>query len=139
MCAYGRKPPETTHEVGYWLGQPFWGLGIATEALRAMIDYIFSETDIDIIGGAARVVNPAPAGAGEVRLPVVGRRPVPRARARRLGAGGPLPAGAADLGLAPRLGLHRHAHAAGTGTLTGTGRAASSAARTSRAGVRSGL
>ncbi|WP_332118509.1 GNAT family protein [Azorhizobium caulinodans] len=59
MCAYGRKPPETMHEVGYWLGQPFWGLGIATEALRAMIDYIFSETDIDIIGGAARVVNPA--------------------------------------------------------------------------------
>ncbi len=23
-------------EIGYWLGEPFWGRGIATEALRAM-------------------------------------------------------------------------------------------------------
>ena len=26
-------------EIGYWLGEEFWGRGITTEALRAMVDY----------------------------------------------------------------------------------------------------
>jgi ribosomal-protein-alanine N-acetyltransferase len=26
-------------EIGYWLGEPFWGRGIATEALRALTAY----------------------------------------------------------------------------------------------------
>ena len=26
-------------EVGYWLGEPFWGRGIATEALAAVARY----------------------------------------------------------------------------------------------------
>src|SRR6185436_18701177 len=26
-------------EIGYWLAEPFWGRGIATEALVAMTDY----------------------------------------------------------------------------------------------------
>ena len=26
-------------EIGYWLGEPFWGRGIVTDALRAMTDY----------------------------------------------------------------------------------------------------
>ncbi len=59
MCGYGRRPTEPTHEIGYWIGEPFWGRGIATEAMRAVIDYVFSETDIDLLCGAARVVNPA--------------------------------------------------------------------------------
>ncbi|WP_341988767.1 GNAT family N-acetyltransferase [Azorhizobium sp. AG788] len=59
MCGFGRRPPETVHEIGYWIGEPFWGRGIATEAMRAVIDYVFSETDIDLLSGAARVVNPA--------------------------------------------------------------------------------
>lgn len=33
-------------EIGYWLGEPFWGLGIATEAVRQMIEYIFYYFDI---------------------------------------------------------------------------------------------
>jgi [ribosomal protein S5]-alanine N-acetyltransferase len=28
-----------TAEIGYWLGEPFWGRGIATEALRAVTAY----------------------------------------------------------------------------------------------------
>ncbi|GGF78333.1 N-acetyltransferase GCN5 [Azorhizobium oxalatiphilum] len=59
MCSFGRRPPETVHEIGYWIGEPFWGKGIATEAMRAVIDYAFSETDIDQLAAAARVVNPA--------------------------------------------------------------------------------
>ena len=26
-------------EIGYWLGEPFWGKGITTDALRALTDY----------------------------------------------------------------------------------------------------
>ena len=31
-----------TAEVGYWLGEPFWGRGIATTALKQLTDYAFS-------------------------------------------------------------------------------------------------
>ncbi|MFN0203419.1 MAG: GNAT family N-acetyltransferase [Bacteroidia bacterium] len=33
-------------EIGYWLGQPFWGKGIATEALNQMTEYAFHSFDI---------------------------------------------------------------------------------------------
>lgn len=33
-------------EVGYWLGEPFWGQGIATEAVRLMVEYCFYYFDI---------------------------------------------------------------------------------------------
>lgn len=29
-------------EIGYWLGEPFWGRGIVTEALRAVTEYAIS-------------------------------------------------------------------------------------------------
>ncbi|MFS8035937.1 GNAT family N-acetyltransferase [Xanthobacter sp. AM11] len=59
MCSFGRRAPEPAPEIGYWIGEPFWGLGIATEAARAVIDYAFSETGLSLILGSARVVNPA--------------------------------------------------------------------------------
>ena len=33
-------------EISYWLGEPFWGLGIATEAIRQMVEYTFYYFDI---------------------------------------------------------------------------------------------
>jgi [ribosomal protein S5]-alanine N-acetyltransferase len=30
-------------EIGYWLGEPFWGRGIATASVRAMTEYAFTE------------------------------------------------------------------------------------------------
>lgn len=33
-------------EVGYWLGQPFWGRGIATEAVKQITHYTFSTFDV---------------------------------------------------------------------------------------------
>ncbi|MFG1403140.1 GNAT family N-acetyltransferase [Xanthobacter sediminis] len=59
MCGFGRRPTEADPEIGYWVGEPHWGLGIATEAARAVIDYVFSQTGITTLAGAARVVNPA--------------------------------------------------------------------------------
>lgn len=28
-------------ELGYWIGEPYWGRGVATEAVRQMMEYIF--------------------------------------------------------------------------------------------------
>ena len=33
-------------EIGYWLGEPFWGRGIATEALLAVTEYAFANFDL---------------------------------------------------------------------------------------------
>ncbi len=30
-------------EIGYWLAEPFWGRGIATEAVRAMTDFAIAQ------------------------------------------------------------------------------------------------
>ena len=35
-----------TAEIGYHLGEAYWGQGIMTEAIRQMCDYIFKHTDI---------------------------------------------------------------------------------------------
>jgi RimJ/RimL family protein N-acetyltransferase len=38
----GYMPMDTEHaELGYWLGKPFWGIGFATEAARAVIAHAF--------------------------------------------------------------------------------------------------
>jgi len=33
-------------EIGYWLAEPFWGRGIATEALIAVTEYAFANFDL---------------------------------------------------------------------------------------------
>jgi [ribosomal protein S5]-alanine N-acetyltransferase len=33
-------------EVGYWLGEPFWGRGIMSRAVTALTQHIFADTDI---------------------------------------------------------------------------------------------
>lgn len=33
-------------EISYWIGEPFWGIGIATEAARQMVEYTFYYFDI---------------------------------------------------------------------------------------------
>lgn len=57
-CGYEIRD-EAIPEIGYWLGEPFWGRGYATEAVRAMIDHAFTATDIDALAAASRVTNEA--------------------------------------------------------------------------------
>ncbi len=45
--------------VGYWLGEPFWGQGLATEAVHSLVDHAFTYNDIDELQGSCRVTNPA--------------------------------------------------------------------------------
>jgi RimJ/RimL family protein N-acetyltransferase len=46
-------------ELGYWIGEPFWGRGIATEAVHAVIAMAFRTRDIDYVDARCRVTNPA--------------------------------------------------------------------------------
>ena len=52
-------------DIGYWLGEPHWGEGFATEAAHGLIDAVFSFTDIQEIEARARVINPASRGVIE--------------------------------------------------------------------------
>ena len=36
------EPPHQRGELGYWIGEPYWNRGYATEALRAVIEYGFA-------------------------------------------------------------------------------------------------
>jgi RimJ/RimL family protein N-acetyltransferase len=46
-------------EIGYWLGEPFWGRGIATEALAAFTEYAFRHFDICRLEAGVFDWNPA--------------------------------------------------------------------------------
>ena len=46
-------------ELGYWLGEPFWGQGYATEAAHALVDLAFDGTDVERIFATCRTSNPA--------------------------------------------------------------------------------
>jgi [ribosomal protein S5]-alanine N-acetyltransferase len=48
-------------EIGYWLGEPFWGRGLATEALRAATDYAFETFDVCRLEAGVFDWNPASA------------------------------------------------------------------------------
>lgn len=44
-------------EVGYWLGEKYWGKGLATAALKWLADYIFLNTDIIRLFATTVVAN----------------------------------------------------------------------------------
>lgn len=51
--------PDDQCEVGYWIGKPYWGRGICTEALRLVIDYCFNVKHFTILWGDFFPSNPA--------------------------------------------------------------------------------
>jgi len=48
-----------TAEVGYWLGEAFWGHGFASAALAAACRYAFSECDFERLESGVFAWNPA--------------------------------------------------------------------------------
>lgn len=74
-----------THEphMGYWIGEPYWGKGYATETARALVDLYFKVTNRPILYVSARVSNEASkkvirkcggrhVGTGEAEHPLLG-------------------------------------------------------------------
>lgn len=45
--------------IGYWVGRPYWGRGLATEATQAMVDLAFERLEAPAVAGACRVTNGA--------------------------------------------------------------------------------
>ncbi|MBR3555919.1 MAG: GNAT family N-acetyltransferase [Oscillospiraceae bacterium] len=45
-------------EIGYCLGRAFWGRGIMPEALRAVMDYMFDEAEVNRLAAYHDVNNP---------------------------------------------------------------------------------
>ena len=81
-------------ELGYWIGDPDWKRGYATEAAHALVDLAFRSTGIAVLHASARVINPASrrvlhkcgfqyAGQGMMNSLVVGQVPVERYRLDR--------------------------------------------------------
>lgn len=50
-----------TAEIGYWIGEPFWGKGIVTMAVRKMTEYAFGNLDALRIQAGVFETNPASA------------------------------------------------------------------------------
>jgi len=50
-----------TAEVGYWLGEAFWGRGFATEALRGFTGYAFEHFPFERLEAVVYTTNPASA------------------------------------------------------------------------------
>lgn len=46
-------------EVGYWLGEDYWGRGIMGEAVALLVDYVFRETGIIRLFASVYEYNPA--------------------------------------------------------------------------------
>lgn len=65
-------------EPGYWIGKPHWGLGYATEALKAVVAYAFDMRRFDRLDIAAALDNPASARVQEkLGFAVTGRGTIP--------------------------------------------------------------
>lgn len=46
-------------ELSIWIGEPYAGRGLATEAAQAVIDRAFGQTDLGVLWGVCRVTNNA--------------------------------------------------------------------------------
>ncbi len=55
----GKDVGRRSAMVGYWLGEPYWGKGIATSAVRALVDYAFKTFDLVRLEAVVFEWNPA--------------------------------------------------------------------------------
>jgi RimJ/RimL family protein N-acetyltransferase len=92
-CA-GLNVTDRGLELGYWIGEPYWRRGYATEASHALVDLAFTRTKIQVLHASTRVINPASrrvihkcgfqyAGQGMLNSIVAGQVPVERYRLDR--------------------------------------------------------
>lgn len=92
-CA-GLNMTDRGLELGYWIGEPYWKRGFATEAAHALVDLAFQDTTVQVLHASTRVINPASrrvihkcgfqyAGQGMLNSIVAGQVPVERYRLDR--------------------------------------------------------
>jgi RimJ/RimL family protein N-acetyltransferase len=54
----GLEGAGETVELGYWLGRPYWGAGLISEAVATLLDMVWLATDIEEIEASASLLNP---------------------------------------------------------------------------------
>ena len=57
----GQDVHRYTAELGYWLAEPYWGRGIVTRAVQAMVEYAFGRLGLQRIHAEPFAGNPASA------------------------------------------------------------------------------
>lgn len=57
-CQPKENMPENIRDVGWYIDPEYQGMGYATEAARAMLDFMFNEVQIDKIYTSAAEINP---------------------------------------------------------------------------------
>lgn len=55
----GKDVGRRSAMVGYWLGEPYWGKGIATRAVSALMEYAFKSFDLVRLEAVVYEWNPA--------------------------------------------------------------------------------
>lgn len=55
----GLHPGEDGIELGYWLGRPYWGRGLATEAARAVLGWVRKNWPVRFLRAGHFADNPA--------------------------------------------------------------------------------
>ncbi|BCS90086.1 GNAT family N-acetyltransferase [Pseudodesulfovibrio sediminis] len=58
-CIRGKDVQTHTAIVGYWLGVEYWGKGLATEVVQALVEYMTHETDVKKLTATVFGWNPA--------------------------------------------------------------------------------
>ncbi len=59
MISYGRAIKDADPSIGYWIGEPYWNQGYASEALMALLDHAFEERGENRMLGTCRITNTA--------------------------------------------------------------------------------
>lgn len=89
FCSLEKRERSGGFEIGFWLGEAYWGAGYATEAASALVDQAFRSTGAEHVHAVCRTVNArsrnviakcgfAFVGLDEIDTVSVGRVPVER-------------------------------------------------------------
>jgi ribosomal-protein-alanine N-acetyltransferase len=55
----GQDIERVSAEIGYWIGEPYWGRGIMTDAVRLVTDYAFGALSLERVFAVPFVANVA--------------------------------------------------------------------------------
>ncbi|MFZ2099714.1 MAG: GNAT family N-acetyltransferase, partial [Oricola sp.] len=58
FCGLEKRERSGGFEIGFWLGEAYWGAGYATEAAGALVDQAFRSTGAERVHAVIRTVNP---------------------------------------------------------------------------------
>jgi len=53
------KTKDFEVELGFWVGEPYWGQGYCTEAVKSLFDYSFEKLEVEKIIARYLSINPA--------------------------------------------------------------------------------